>query len=179
MHISGGVASTDSSRKIRVDSRAILRVTAVAALWGGFLSWSLVVMDGDALLEAAKAVSWLLRVIGFYLGALALWVIYNRVLHTVRGPSKIRIGEVRALDKDYFGRPVSIAAGTRFSDQHLVLEYLNSQKVYRAPTAEEAGEADETLVASDVKALATAAGVHSFSASQSQETGTEEHARGL
>jgi hypothetical protein len=167
------------SRKTRVETRALVRVIVVALVWGVFVSWCLIVMRGQALFEAGKAAAWLLRVISVYLGLLALWVIYNKLLIVFRGPTKVLAGEARTFDRDYFGRPVAVAAGARFQDQHLVLEYKDNQKVYRIPDAEEA--AQEAVVESDVKTLAAAVGARASAAppSSSDEVETERHVRNL
>ena len=163
-----------------MQTRTIVRLGVVAVVWGCFFSWCLVVMGGDALFEAAKAISWLIRVVSLYLGALAFWIIYNKVLLAVRGPSKLRAGEQRGFDKDYFGRPVAVARGTELRDQHLVLEYADGQKVYRTPAIDRLAGAAEAVVASELKALAAAAGT-SISAQRpsSSEAETEAHARDI
>jgi hypothetical protein len=137
-------------------------------------------MGGDAIFEAAKAISWLIRVVSLYLGALAFWIIYNKVLFAVRGPSKLRAGEQRAFDKDYFGRPVAVATGTELRDQHLVLEYADGRKVYRAPVIEHLTGAAEAAVAGELKALAVAAGAGaSPQRASASEAGAEAHARDI
>lgn len=164
----------------RVQNRAILRVSVVAGTWGALLSWFLMVLTGDSVAEASHTAFWLLRIFCFYLGALALWVIYNKALYRLRGPSTLRGGEERTFDKDYFGRPVQIADGVDLTHQHLVLAYEDGRKVYRAPTVDEAQPTGEPAVAAGVKALAAAAAAAGQSSpAPQQEDPSETHAGDL
>ena len=174
-----GAAATAPPRE-RVGNRAILRISAVAGTWGVVLSWFLIVLVEDDIVEATHTVYWLLRILCFYLGALALWVVYNKALFAFRGRSKLHAGEERTFDKDYFGRPVEVATGVDLTHQHLVLAYEDGRKVYRAPISEEeAPSAAEPAVASGVKALAAAAGVSSPVAAAEQEAASTAHAGDL
>ena len=171
-------ATGDAPPRDRVPNRAILRVSVVAATWGGLLSWFLLVLTGESVVEASHTLFWLLRILGFYLGALACWVVYNKTLYTVRGPSKLHAGEERTFDTDYFGRPVHVATGADLTHQHLVLAYEDGRKVYRAPTPDEASPAQEPAIAAGVKALAAAAGA-STSSAEAQEAPSQAHAGDL
>ncbi|MCB9384920.1 MAG: hypothetical protein H6509_09905 [Bryobacterales bacterium] len=148
----------EAASKERLRNRTILRVSAVAGTWGALLSWFLIVLTGDSLVEASHTLFWLLRILCVYLGSLAAWVVFNKVLYTVRGPSRLHAGEERGFDQDYFGRPVEVARNIDMRlGQHVVLAYENDRKIYRAP--EESGTpAAEPAVAVGVRAMAAAVG---------------------
>jgi hypothetical protein len=175
-----GVASAAAPKR-RVRTRALVRVSVVAAAWGAFVCWWLLVMQGEALMEAARAAFWLLRTLSVYLGLLACWVILNKAMSAAWGPPKLRAGEQPAFDKDYFGRPVAVASGATFNDQHLVLAYEDGRKLYRTPTADDMRLAPETAVSANVRALAAAAGagVSPSSSPSAEEAESETHADDL
>ena len=150
-------AAVVNLQKGRSPARAVARLGAAAVAWGAVVCWCFVVFRGDGLGEAAKAAFWLLQALGAYLGALTVWVLFNRVRRRMFGPVPRLAGEDRAFDKDYYGRAVAVAPGADFAQQHLVLEYVDNQKVYRAPNEDEAGL--RPAAASDgLKALAAAVG---------------------
>ncbi|MEZ5366895.1 MAG: hypothetical protein R2748_32295 [Bryobacterales bacterium] len=139
-------------------NRSILRVSVVAGVWGALLSWFLIVLTGDSIVEASHTLFWLLRILCVYLGSLAAWVIFNKALFAVRGPSRLHAGEQRAFDKDYFGRPVEVDENIDIRlSQHLVLVYENDRKIYRAPLEVEGAET-ETAVGVGIRAMAAAVG---------------------
>lgn len=158
--MSVGEVTIAAPRRVRVRGKAIARSALLAALWGGFFCWCLLVMRGQALVEASKAVNWLATVLAGYLGLTALWIAYNAMLYLVRGPAQVEAAEEPTFEKDYFGRPIALADGSSFSDQHLVLEFKEGKKVYRAVRVDEneiAAQSDADA-GQDLRRLAAAAG---------------------
>ena len=139
-------------------SRAYLRLGVAAVAWSSIICWCFVVLRGEAWNDAARAAFWLLQAIGTYLLALVGWVLYNRIRNRVFGPVPRRAGEQRTFDKDYYGRAVAVAPGADFSQQHLVLAYIDNKKVYCRPTDEDVEERHEAAASGGLKALAAAVG---------------------
>ena len=158
--MSAGEMTIDAPRRLRVQAKTIARVALLAGLWGGFFCWCLLVMRGQALVEASKAVSWLATVLAGYLGLTALWIAYNAMLYLVRGPATVEATAEPTFEKDYFGRPIAVAEASAFSDQHLVLEFKEGKKVYRTVIADELAEVASADAADtgDLARLAAAAG---------------------
>ena len=161
--MSVGQITVDGPRRVRlrVHGKALARLALLALLWGGFVCWCLMVMRGQALTEALKAVTWLGSVLAAYLGLTALWIAYNAMLYLLRGPVSVQATEEPTFEKDYFGRPVAVSTEANFEDQHLVLEFKEGKKVYRAPDPAEVEVAtgeDEGMIAGGLQNLAAAAG---------------------
>ena len=139
----------------RVDTKQLFRSVILAALWGGFASWCWIVLRGPAVIEIISTAEGLATVLGAYLVALAVWICVNSFISRVRGVVHAEVFEEPAFTKDYFGRAVALEKGASFSDQHLVLDYKDGKKIYRAPQTE---EETQIAAASSLKELAAAAG---------------------
>ncbi len=157
--------------RVRVRAKALVGIVLLAALWGCFFSWCLLVMRGPALVEAWRALTWLATVLSAYLAATVMWIAFNALLYLLRGPARVEAATESAFEKDYFGRPLAVATGAAFSDQYLVLEYKDGKKIYRVPDAD---ESLEPAVAGDLRSLAAAAGESVVPARQAAEEGEME-----
>ena len=150
-----GEATIARPQRVRVRAKTIGLVGLLAGLWGGFASWCVLVMRGEAVAEASRAGAWLGAVIGGYLLLTVMWIAFNAMLYLVRGPIQVAgVGEP-SFEKDYFGRPLAVDEASDFRDQHLVLEFRDGKKVYRGP---DGAEESEAAVAGELRSLAAAAG---------------------
>lgn len=141
--------------RLRVQLKGLAAFALLAVLWGAFVSWFFLAMQGESFVEALAAAGTIGTVLALYSMATVCWVAYNAMLYLVRGPAKPTEAPMPVFDKDHFGRPVVVAAGADFESQHLVLEFRDGQKVYRRPVEDDEQQAE---AARDLMSLAAAAG---------------------
>lgn len=174
--MSDATAFGGSRSKASHDVRAILRMAVLGMIWAAFLSWCWRALQGSALNQVRATLESLGMVLLTYLVALTVWIVVRTWLHQVKAERVAEPFEEPAFTKDYFGRAVSVAAGASFGDQHLVLEYADGKKRYRAPAIE---EEEESAAASSLRMLAAAAGADSSISPERAPEQTDESGEAL